>query len=344
METKSPEFVWTDLDEKCNAIHVASPEELQQLLADGADPNLRNVDGVSVLVEACADDLWRYDMLVAAGARLQEADLPLALHYACRAGKRTMVERLLPDAITLGIDVWGPAAIHGAAASHDSLMLDWVLRLGAPVNGRDERGQTPLHIAVGIYRNLNMLVSLVHAGADVEAETDAGETALDYVERRAGIGCPDEYPRGPDELAAAEWLRALMQASQTRTGALAYPHGKVSGRVDATRDFGPYVLHAKVISDPVSTFFVAHRRAVDGERLLIRILHDHLADDPRHVEAFLAEGRAGIAVGPDANVPVLDVGRLEGRVFWVLEFERGVARACRAQPPLEWRPIPRWLP
>ncbi len=118
------------------------------------------------------------------------------------------------------------------------------------------------------------------------------------------------------------------------------------GRLDSPTPFGTYLLTAKVASDRVATCFRARRP--EGEQLpaevLIRVLHDHLAEDPRHREQFLAEGRAGMALGSSAEIAVFEVGEADGMCFWVVELEAGMRRALVPEPRPEWRPLERWLP
>ena len=127
---------------------------------------------------------------------------------------------------------------------------------------------------------------------------------------------------------------------------LAASAGAFRGRLPSAVRFGAYLLTAKVASDRVATCLRAQHldREQQSEEVLVRVLHDHLAEDPRHREQFLAEGRAGMALGNAADIVVLEVGESDGMCFWAVDLEAGMRRALAPQARPEWRPLERWLP
>ena len=56
-------------------------------------------------------------------------------------------------------------------------------RSGADVEGRDDDGRTPLHVAAAFNDNPAVLDALVAAGADVESRDDDGRTPLHAARR-----------------------------------------------------------------------------------------------------------------------------------------------------------------
>ncbi len=115
----------------------------------------------------------------------------------------------------------------------------------------------------------------------------------------------------------------------------------ISGILTESTIFGPYRLTHKFWSDRVA----CHYRGIDadGNEVLIRILHAHLADDARHVAAFVQEGEQGQALGPMAEVPVRDTGTVDGQPFWAVDYAAG--QRMRSTPaPLAFVPIEPWLP
>jgi hypothetical protein len=108
---------------------------------------------------------------------------------------------------------------------------------------------------------------------------------------------------------------------------------------------GHHLLVAKIGSDRVATCYLAREvaGAHDGPEVVIRILHEHLAEDPRHVEEFRREGQEGLLQGELAPIQVLEVGMVDGVPFWVLEREAATRRAMVARSKPEYRPLARWL-
>ncbi|MFZ4580902.1 MAG: hypothetical protein ACOYOB_21165 [Myxococcota bacterium] len=108
---------------------------------------------------------------------------------------------------------------------------------------------------------------------------------------------------------------------------------------------GHHLLVAKIGSDRVATCYLAREvaGAHDGPEVVIRILHEHLAEDPRHVDEFRREGQEGLLQGESAPIRVLEVGLVDGVAFWVLEREAAMRRALVPRPVPEYRPLARWL-
>ncbi len=111
------------------------------------------------------------------------------------------------------------------------------------------------------------------------------------------------------------------------------------GALDPQPQLGAYVLTRRLAVDRVAAYF----HATDGSQqdVLVRVLHDHLADDPRHVAAFRAEGVEGMQ--PGAPLPVLAVAQSGDTHYWVVAFEPGVANIRPPERP-GFRPLERWLP
>lgn len=67
--------------------------------------------------------------------------------------------------------------LHSAVAGMPSLMIEYLIKIGAPVDARNNKGRTPLHIASlnGSVRNMTRLIAY---GADVNAKDNEGLSAL----------------------------------------------------------------------------------------------------------------------------------------------------------------------
>jgi ankyrin repeat protein len=134
------------------AARTADAELMRLLLDAGADPTLTNEDGSTAL-------------MVAAGLGTSspgedpgtEAEVLEAVSVALDAG-------LDLDAV----DSKGETAMHGAAYKHLPRVVEQLAAVGADIavwNKPNDRGATPLDIAVGMHRGMNILSSPVTADA-----------------------------------------------------------------------------------------------------------------------------------------------------------------------------------
>ena len=86
---------------------------------------------------------------------------------------------LVPGQSIDAIDSKGNAALHRAVDNNDFGAVRYLLAQGANVNIRNDKYQTPLHLAVGfLKKNVAIVDALIEGGAQVNAIDSAGETPL----------------------------------------------------------------------------------------------------------------------------------------------------------------------
>ncbi|GEM_PF-2795672 len=91
----------------------------------------------------------------------------LDLHHAARSGNLDEVRRLIKAGHDVNArDEKGDTPLHIAVAIRDSDIVDCLLSCGAGVNSHDKAGMTPLHSAI-ISNNPTVVKSLVKNGADL---------------------------------------------------------------------------------------------------------------------------------------------------------------------------------
>ena len=191
-------------------VKARAADAVRTALAQGtADANAAAVDGTTVLHWAThLDDAATVDVLLAAGADASAENrygvAPLSL--ASTNGNAAIVERLLGA----GADVnWatheGQTALMTAARTGNAATVDLLLTGGANVNAAETwRGQTALMWAAA-ERHVEASRALLRYGADVQARTDKGFTPLLFAVRAGDIGVVRELLAagadidGPDE-------------------------------------------------------------------------------------------------------------------------------------------------
>jgi uncharacterized protein len=148
---------------------------LKQLVAQGADVNVAQGDGMTALHwAAMRGDLDAMAMLISAGARVDAATRNgnyLPLHFAARNGKSAALSALLaagadPKAVTT---TGGATALHLAAGEGSVDGIRVMLEAGVPVDVRDGSwSQTPLMWAAAAGRTTAVQL-LLSRGADLKA-------------------------------------------------------------------------------------------------------------------------------------------------------------------------------
>ncbi len=147
--------------------------EVRALLADGADVNASQGDGMTALHWAAdRGDVALGLLLIDAGASVEARTRIGAytpLHLASRAGEASLVVALLDAGAdgTARTTTGGAQPIHFAAASPDGAVVRALIANGADPDARDEAlEQTPLMFAAGAGR-IEPTKALLEAGADV---------------------------------------------------------------------------------------------------------------------------------------------------------------------------------
>ncbi len=165
----------------------ATPQDVQNQIAQGADPNdpimiyssplhkaawySENPEIIIILLEAGAD--------VNARTRLGGTS---ALHDAAANNKNPTVIAIL---IKAGADVnardsnSGLTPLHYAAKDNKNpSVVKTLVKAGADVNARNSNGITPLHEAAGYNKNPAMIMTLIEAGAYIDSLDRAGMSPL----------------------------------------------------------------------------------------------------------------------------------------------------------------------
>lgn len=198
-------FAFPLLNPNAASLHDASKngnlDEVNRLIAAGADVNTKDDDGTTPLHWAYRSTVSIIEALVAAGADVnaKENKGRTSLHWASGApGGESIVEALL----IAGSDVNAKDTIYGQTPLYWARSADIVSRLitaGADVNAKDNDGKTPLHLP----RNVDAIKALLAAGADVDAKDNDGLTTLHHV---------TSAPSSSSEEIIANIMKALLAA------------------------------------------------------------------------------------------------------------------------------------
>jgi len=153
---------------------------VRALLAAGADPNLADGEGQTALLAAAESQLESVRLLIESGADVTHRDEfgVSALTIAEASGASEIADLLRSAGATASLE----DRLHDAIRAGDQAAVSRLIAEGADVNAFDtDLYETPL-IAALRHRRLEILVSLLAAGADPSVEAtgfdNAGETAI----------------------------------------------------------------------------------------------------------------------------------------------------------------------
>lgn len=162
------------------------------LLAAGADVNLRDVKGRTVLdvaVEAMPDQTDLIRTLLARRVEGEIGNLYKALDLLLTAGRAPAVNKLLPLALDIDSqrDDKGFGLIHFAAMAGNKAMIDLLLAHGVDLKITTWEGATPLHVAVAATTApAEMTAALLAGGAEVNMQDLFDRTPL-YIAAAEGV-------------------------------------------------------------------------------------------------------------------------------------------------------------
>lgn len=145
--------------------------------------------------------------------------LPRALRQQRRELMQTILHGDTPALLALldaGLDPHvrdgrGSTLLHLLRCLDHEVLLPRLLAAGLPIDARDHRRRTPLHVAVGWVGTPALVLALLEAGADPKAEDDNGTSVTDLVEYKGFEYYEQESGEGHGD------LKLISQYIQERT-------------------------------------------------------------------------------------------------------------------------------
>lgn len=164
-------------------VYVANdyPDDIRDLLKQGADPNVRYKNGQPALMRAVVDGAWKVFDVIAADKRTDvNAANPAGetpLMYLAIAGQTERAKKLIARGAQVNRLGWTP--LHYAASKGQLEMARLLLAQHAMPNAPAPNGETPLMMAALSGRQ-PMVELLLKSGADVGTRDTKGQTAADW--------------------------------------------------------------------------------------------------------------------------------------------------------------------
>jgi uncharacterized protein len=174
-----------DAEAPWNAVRQDNGRAMAQLIARGADPNLVNAQGDTLLIAALREGSGGVveALLVAPGLKVDQASAggETALMIASIRGDEAAARRLLEIGAQLNRPGWTP--LHYAASGGHVALVELYLAKGAKVDARSRGDATPLMLAAS-ENHTEVVAVLLKAGADRQARSDRGMRAADFAKER----------------------------------------------------------------------------------------------------------------------------------------------------------------
>ncbi len=162
------------------AAYLGDLQRVEKFIDGGANVDAKDQKGQTALHYAAkAGQIAVAKLLIANGADVNAGDDWTPLQEAAYHSKE-IVELLLAKGADINTGKW--PALHIALDGGRFDIVDLLLAKGADVNIRDDKGNTPLHIAASYAasRYPKIVELLISNGADIKAKDNNGKTALSY--------------------------------------------------------------------------------------------------------------------------------------------------------------------
>ena len=166
------------------AVKYRKADLVDILLSKGADPNAQNpTNGETPFIVAVKkNDDFMVKTLLKAGAKSDVLDNEgtSPLKWAIRKNHVPMVKTIVAYIGTDNTEL--PAAVLEAAAFGRTEVLSYLLSIGAPVNARSARGETPLILAAR-FGHIETIRKLISIGVDLNTLDVDGASGLTWAAR-----------------------------------------------------------------------------------------------------------------------------------------------------------------
>ena len=169
-------------------VYVANdyPDDIRELLAQGADPNVRYKNGQPAIMRAVADGAWKVFDVLAADKRtdlnIENPAGETPLMYLAIRGEAARMEKLIERGAEVNQEGW--TALHYAASKGNDDAVRVLLEHYAYIDAESPGKMTPLMMAMR-YDHTSTVKLLLDEGADGYVRNAEGKNAVD-VGRDAG--------------------------------------------------------------------------------------------------------------------------------------------------------------
>ena len=269
------------------AVRTRNVAEVRRLLASGADPNVKDKNGTTPLMESSSrgyTDTIR--VLLENGANVNARDLAgwTPLFWASVSSRTETVRLLLEKGADIkATDNKGRTALFWAAFSGSTDTVRVLLTKGADVNAKDNQGWTPLMSAANL-GHLATVRALLERHADVHDTDKDGNTAEKLAEKH-------KYTSIVTLLQTAVELPSGARPGDTTKKPALQPSGKSAGVSTPNPDSKPVSKKAVAPSSPESP--PANPALAKSEILNEKLLRAADAGDTVEVLSLIREG-AGV--------------------------------------------------